>query len=305
MWVLAQSDHDHPARAQATQDPARPATVAVGADAVDEALPSRASQTHQTTSSQSLRWSLREASFAVAIAAVLFGCGEPASRAVAEHDDVRLTRAEPVRDLARRVAFRRHEVQSRWSRAFPLPERTGRRTCPPLAKPDTMLLTLVRDSRIEPRHLLPLRLTERLASSELAMLAADTAGSKNHEDTLRHFDQLSARRFVGVFHIVDYAAPQRIRRIDRPKPEWIAGVLVAAFTVYDLDRHDPQCHVQLVVRNDVKDVPLSRRLQARVRERLIDELADLLHSEAERAIGGITRELTLRKRSLHHTSAAM
>jgi KDO2-lipid IV(A) lauroyltransferase len=55
---LATADHDHPERAQATKEPARPATAGISEDAVDDALLSRASQTCQPTLTQSARSSL-------------------------------------------------------------------------------------------------------------------------------------------------------------------------------------------------------------------------------------------------------
>ena len=210
--------------------------------------------------------------------------------------------------LAQRAAFRRHELASSWARSFPVPRGVGHRACPSdllQAPASKRVVVLARDARVEPRDLLPLMLTERLASPELAVLQADVSASEPMESVLSKLDELSLRRFAGVFHVLDYQAPRRIRRIDRPRPEWVAGILVAQFAVYDLDRHEPICHAHIVICNDVREAPLSRRLEAQVRERLTRELADELKQEARRALGDLGAALHVRGAELHQPTAAM
>jgi hypothetical protein len=241
--------------------------------------------------------------------AILLGACSRASPEAAPSD---APAVRPERTLAaavaQRAAFRRHELASRWARSFAVPHGLERRACPSevlQAPASKRVVVLARDARVEPRDLLPLRLTERLASPELAVLQADVSASEPTDRVLSKLDELSLRRFAGVFHVLDYQAPRRIRRIDRPRPEWVAGILVAQFAVYDLDRHEPLCQAHIVVRNDVRDAPLSRRLEAQVRERLTRALADELKQEARRALGDLGAGLLVRSDELHQPTAAM
>jgi len=240
--------------------------------------------------------------------AILLGSCSKARREAVPSAEPMPGNERPAQPLVQRAAFRRHELASRWGRSFAVVQAVGHKACPSdvlRAPPSEQLIVLARDARVEPRDLLPLMLTERLTSAELAVLGVDVSASQPIEGVLSKLEDLSRRRLAGVFHVLDYQAPRRIRRIDRPRPEWVAGILVAQFAVYDLDRHEPLCHAHIVSRNDVRDVPLSRRLEAQVRERLTRELGDKTKQEARRVLGDLGPALLARGEELHQPTAAM
>ena len=208
--------------------------------------------------------------------------------------------------IQRRVAFERTELRARLARSLARPPRRAQTRCPDdelsrlgLDAPKKKLVLGVEDARVEQKHLLPLDILEQLVSPELGRLERSPFGDSAElpqspsaaRAELERLAQLERRRFRGIFQIVDYAKPKRIRRVDRVRPEWLPGRVVAWLVVYDADEGRPLCQTQLVARNDVAEAPLSKRLESAVRDRLVRELGAQLRAATPAALSGISREL--------------
>lgn len=204
--------------------------------------------------------------------------------------------------LAQRVAYRRFEVTERLAAELPRPEHFREQACPD-ATLDAAASTLVlatEDVRYEPKHLLPLDMLEQLLGGDRRFAAharrfGDTTPASLDEEeaasALAELDQLAKRRYKAIYYITDYASPKLVRRKNRVRSEWLPGVVASWLVVHDLKSGGALCQAQVIVRNDVKDEPISRRMKATVKQRLLGELASALRSEGKLALGRISKTL--------------
>lgn len=244
---------------------------------------------------------LRPLVLGLALAACSQG-GSERRRAPAPEQAVAQARSPQPAGLAQRVAWRRFEVTERLAAELPRPEHFRERTCPD-ATLDAGASTLVlasEDVRYEPKHLLPLDMLELLLGADRRFAAharrfADTTpaslSAEEGASELAELEQLAKRRYKAIYYITDYASPKLIRRKNRVRSEWLPGVIASWLVVHDLEDGKALCQAQLIVRNDVTDEPISRRMKATVRQRLIAELASALRSEGKLALGRISKTL--------------
>jgi hypothetical protein len=213
--------------------------------------------------------------------------------------------------LRGRVTFERAELRARLARSLARPPQRAKTPCPDdelsrlaLDAPQKKLVLGVEDARLEQKHLLPLDILEQLVSPELGRLELSPFGDSAElpqstsaaRAELERLAQFERRRFRGIYQIVDYAKPKRIRRVDRLRPEWLPGWVIAWLVVYDADEGRPLCQTQLMARNDVAEAPLSKRLESAVRDRLVRELGAELRAATPAALSGISRELLVERR---------
>jgi hypothetical protein len=179
---------------------------------------------------------------------------------------------------------------------------------PSLGQADAQALQLILanvDSRTHTKNLIPRRVTERLESGEMGLLATldesslGATSAEVHRDaplsatslTLDDLKRIERQRFIGVFYITDYQGAALILRVGKIRREWLSGSLSARFVLIDSEQQRVICAADLRVTNDVKTAPIRSRLQAETRSRLERELGDTLRLEAERAIERCAPEL--------------
>jgi hypothetical protein len=113
------------------------------------------------------------------------------------------------------------------------------------------------------------------------------------ERALAELEALSKRRYKAVYYITDYGSPRLIRRKNRPRSEWVPGVLAAWLVVHDVENGEALCQAQIIARNDVTDEPIRQRLRSQVRERLLRELGNEVRARSAVALGRISSTLKL------------
>jgi hypothetical protein len=230
------------------------------------------------------------------------GCDERRREPAAQAAPPALARSPQAKALAQRVAYRRFEVTERLAGELPRPERFRERACPDamLDRSASTLLLATEDARYEPKHLLPLDMLEQLLGADRRFAAharrfGDTApaslGDDEAERELAELDQLAKRRYKAIYYITDYASPKLVRRKNRVRSEWLPGVVASWLVVHDLRSGEALCQTQVIVRNDVTDEPISRRMKATVKQRLVKELATALRSEGQVALARISKTL--------------
>lgn len=161
------------------------------------------------------------------------------------------------------------------------------------------------DVRTQTKNLISRRVSERLESGELALLATllDTTPSDHslgpRRDvptaamslTSEDLGRIQKQRYLGVFYITDYQGPALILRVGKIRREWFEGHVRAKFVLFDAEQKTVICGVDLHVTNDAKAAPIRSRLQSETRGRLERELGDALRVEAERSLGRIAQQL--------------
>jgi hypothetical protein len=157
------------------------------------------------------------------------------------------------------------------------------------------LVLRAQDSRWEKRSLLPLRVTRELASVdapalEARLIATDAPLPPGTESQI---EWLSKRRYVGAFHVLDYSGPHVIHRLGHAKPEWVAGWMLAYLVVHEAETGRALCSVQIHVKNDVSEAPLTKRRRSDVTDSLSSDLGKKLRDEAPAALGSISKVLLL------------
>jgi hypothetical protein len=217
------------------------------------------------------------------------------------------TETEPLRD---RVAYELHRVRQRLAPPPGTPELV-RQKCPdPTVRERTpdqsgrVLVLRELDQRTESRHLLPLRIAEQLRTHELDHLGryfeagAGSASFETHlgsgrdrDRVLGELGRLGERRYLGVYHVTEYAGPELVLHVGEIRRKWEPGTLQAWFVVYDLDTKERLCAVDLKVRSDTRDAPISARLRSETRQNLEVELGRQLVQQARERLAGITSEL--------------
>lgn len=239
---------------------------------------------------------------ALVLAAFGAGCNERRRAAASEQPVAALAQRPEPATLAQRVAYRRFEVTERLAAELPRPERFREQPCPDasLDRAASTVVLATEDARYEPKHLLPLDMLEPLLGEDRRFAAharrfgETTPASLSDEEAegaLAELDQLAKRRYKAVYYITDYGSPKLVRRKNKLRSEWIPGVVASWLVVHDLNDGKALCQAQVIVRNDVTDEPISRRMKAAVRQRLIGELASALRSEGKLALGRVSKTL--------------
>ncbi len=155
------------------------------------------------------------------------------------------------------------------------------------------------DVRTQTKNLISRRVSERLESGELALLATlfDTIPNDHSPGTRRDvpaaavsltsedLGRIQKQRYLGVFYITDYQGPALILRVGKIRREWFEGHVRAKFVLFDAEQKTAICSANLHVANDAKSAPIRSRLQSETRGRLERELGDALRVEAERSLG--------------------
>jgi hypothetical protein len=173
------------------------------------------------------------------------------------------------------------------------------RRCPTLGaelgEHSRVLQLTVSDARVEPKQLLPLALTDTVTTRPaLAPLEDQLLGAAPLEQARQTLERLRQLRFRGVYRVVDYAEPRLVRKIDKPRPEWLPGVIAASFVVQDLENGQALCQTEpIIVRSDTSSAPIASRQRASTRARLLLALGQSLRERTGPALRRITTELEL------------
>ncbi len=226
------------------------------------------------------------------------GCGEDAAPALAavaaseNHD-------QELNQLTERVAFKRHELESREHVSWELPDKPRDASCPQLARGDSEadeLVLLAHDGRIDTRKLLPLRLTKQLASSDFEALEPhydphSKAGAKRRlrskrdgELALEKLTRIGKRHYAAVFHVTHYVEPHFFHDPKKRKPEWGPGLMLGWVAIHELGEPEALCQWSIDVRSDTSDAPLARRLRETTRYELISDLGKRFREAGMRAL---------------------
>ncbi|MFC1642524.1 hypothetical protein ACFL5O_07530 [Myxococcota bacterium] len=166
-------------------------------------------------------------------------------------------------------------------------------------KPSHVLVIRVVDSRMDQRQLLPLHLTQALTSREFDELeqhfepslsrVSEASEPQPHTEqgglqALSRLRELEQRRYLGVYYVRRYSRPKLILKLGKLKREWLPGVLLTWFAVYDLRKQERLCFVKRLVRNDTRDASISWRRRVITGERFTRDLI-------ERTIQGTREQL--------------
>jgi hypothetical protein len=208
--------------------------------------------------------------------------------------------APPLRD---RVAYELYRVRQRFVPP-PGPLERVRQHCPDPTihqhSPDDASRTLVLrqvDHRVESRQLLPLRITDQLRTHELDELGRhfetgrDSGGERDADRLLGELGRAGQHRYLGIYHVTEYAGPQLVLRVGELRRKWEPGSLHAWLVIYDLEAKQRLCAFELGVRSDPRDAPTSSRLRSETRQRLEVELGRSLARQARERLALATSEL--------------
>jgi len=162
------------------------------------------------------------------------------------------------------------------------------------------------DARWEKRSLIPLRVTREVTSPDPTSLESELISSGPRIDTqlADQIDWLSRRRYVGVFHVLDYSSPRVIHRLGHAKPEWVAGWALAWLVIHDAKTGESLCATQIQVKNDVSAAPLEKRRRSDVTEQLTSAIGKKLREAAPAALAKISTELLVEAPRSDSTLAA-
>ncbi|HLV22191.1 MAG TPA: hypothetical protein VKZ49_14960 [Polyangiaceae bacterium] len=236
----------------------------------------------------------------------LIGAGSGCARAEAKHRE-RTAERDPGHAAAvesTRLRGVQRRLADRFTRPLPRPVERELGACPKLALTDPAareLVLTVDDARVEAKTLLPLALTRRLTTAQWERVRTEDEWGNDASplaalDPARaraELDRLERLRYRAVFFVTGFVHPRVIRRIDRPKPQWVAGQLVGKLVLFDMDGSRPLCDTLVSVQNDVSAAPISRRLRAQTRDALVDDLADRFRRAAPAAVARLAPELQL------------
>jgi hypothetical protein len=207
------------------------------------------------------------------------------------------TQAAPP--LGDRIAYELFRVRQRFGPPPGTLERVRQR-CPDQAihqeSPDDASRTLILrqvDERAESRELVPLRITEQLRTHELDDLGrtVEAGRKRDGEQVLRELGRVAQRRYLGVYHVTEYAGPELVLRVGELRRKWAPGVLRAWLVLYDLAAKERLCAVDLTVQSDPGGAPTSSRLRSETRQRLEVELGRNLVRSARQRLADLTSEL--------------
>ncbi len=207
--------------------------------------------------------------------------------------------AETAPPLGNRIAYELYRVRQRFGPPPGTLERTRQR-CPDQtihqASPDEASRTLILrqvDERVESRELVPLRITEQLRTHELDELGRgfQTGRERDRERLLRELERVAEHRYLGVYHVTEYAGPELVLRVGELRRKWAPGILRAWLVLYDLTTKQRLCAADITVRSDTEGAPISSRLRSETRQRLEVELGKSLVQKARGRLGELTSEL--------------
>lgn len=192
----------------------------------------------------------------------------------------------------------RHDALPKKLAQLPCPDQALRQSG--LSDDERTLAWRVEDARYEKKSLLPLRVTRELVSPSPADLEATLTDARADEAkrAAEAVSWLERRRFVGTFHVVDYAAPKVIHRIDRAKPEWVGGWLSAWLVVHDAKTGAALCATPVHAKIDTSKTSLDKRRRSELTEELTSSLSLALRQAAPGALSKITSELSLEDRRI-------
>lgn len=201
-----------------------------------------------------------------------------------------------------RVAEARGLVRTEISRRWALPTHLHEQRCPDdklaaLAEDQRELPLAMSDSRYEGRSMLPLSVKRHLVDPDPSRLEAGLVGVEHSEsrdaaiDTIRW---LAGRRYVAVFHVVDYAGARRFHRLGHRHAEWNAGRILAWLVVHDTQSGKALCETRLAVAGDAHGAPLAVRLRSSTRQHLTEDLGKRLREAAGPALARLSSVLFLR-----------
>ena len=174
--------------------------------------------------------------------------------------------------------------------------------------PERTLTLAVHDARYQAESLLPLAVTDPLqtrddarllgfyepSQAELAnpfeRLLKSEADAKAAEQEVARLEQ---RQYKGVFHITLFKKPHLIRKKNKRRREWTRGVLRAWLAIYAIDTSKLLCQVEVISITDVGDAPITIRLRADTKQRLVRELTEELREKSQQALGSISKVLVL------------
>jgi hypothetical protein len=193
------------------------------------------------------------------------------------------------------------------------PKKLSQRPCPDEAiraaasSDDERTLALrAQDGRWEKRSLIPLRVTREVTSPDPTSLESTliSKGTRLDAKLGDQVDWLARRHYVGVFHFLDYSGPRVIHRLNRAKPEWVAGWALTWLVVHDAKSGEALCATQIQVKNDVSAAPLEKRRRSDVTEQLTTALGRKLREAAPAALAKISSELRIEGPRAESTLAA-
>ncbi|MEB2314166.1 MAG: hypothetical protein OZ921_19860 [Sorangiineae bacterium] len=231
------------------------------------------------------------------------GSAEPLARAVrspaapaASPTDARVAGARAERLAAR--------LREGLGRRFPLPRKLDDERCDDArlraaGSGDALELALTAvDERPGAKNVLPLVVTRALIApepAELALALEGIAPERAPGEALGEAEWLERRRYLGVYHVLDFGLPRRFHRPERRHAEWDAGRLDALFVIHDAASGAPLCQSRLTVHGDATGAPLAVRLRSDVRDRLTRALGAELRRRTPAALAGMSGALRLRE----------
>lgn len=168
------------------------------------------------------------------------------------------------------------------------------------------------DVRVQTKSLVPRRVTERLESGEVELLASqiDTELAEDRSLTRKEapvaassltredLERIERQRYLAVFYVVQYQGPALILRVGKIRREWLEGSIAAKLVLFDTVRQQAVCSTNVRAKNDVKDAPIRSRLQAETRGKLERALGDALRQDAARVLARGAPQLTWPETSL-------
>lgn len=200
--------------------------------------------------------------------------------------------------LAEARALVRTEISRRWT----LPAKLHEKRCPDaelrsLPEAQRELALAVADSRYQGRSVLPLEVTRHLVDPDPNRLEAQLVGIDHQgssDAAVATIRWLAARRYVAVFHIVDYGGARRFHRIGHRHAEWDPGRILAWLVIHDAKSGKAICETRLAVAGDAHGAPLAIRLRSGTRRRLTEQLGKRLRRAARPALSRLSSVLYLR-----------
>jgi hypothetical protein len=251
---------------------------------------------------------------AAAMALMAAGCEDqlPVRPALAKEAPALAPSACTTQPLAERIAYEHHRVRRYFQPPAGEPELVHRE-CPDArirertaAESERRLVVRMADQRLEPRFLVPLRMTEELESRELRDLSQrlePSAGGNvswvgarvpTHLDGPRLLEDLGhllQRRYLGVYHVTEFRGPDLILKLGDLRRSWLPGIFRAWFVIYDLVDQETLCSFEVQVKSDTRDAPIRSRLRSETRARLEAELGRSATDAARVGLAKVTGAL--------------
>lgn len=209
----------------------------------------------------------------------------------------------PARDDTAAARAAADRVRAIASRTYAMPRELDEQHCDDAAlragaSPDDLEIALaVADARADGRSVLPLRVKHFLLDPDPSALGMVLSGIDPSLPTSTALDTaawLEARRYVGVYHVVDFSMPRRFHRPEKRHAEWHAGRLDALLVIHDAKSGAALCRTRITIVGDATGAPLAPRLRSDVRDRLTDKLGKRMRAATPGALARISAVLALR-----------